>query len=51
MPTRPALSGVSQKKRNREAAFGGPDQAEKLDPQPQVCFAFGFLNENPLCPN
>lgn len=24
------------------------DQAEKLDPQPQVCFAFGFLKENPL---
>ena len=28
-----------------------PGQAEKLDPQPQVCFAFGFLKENPLWPN
>jgi hypothetical protein len=27
------------------------DQAEKLDPQPQVCFALGFLKEKPLCPN
>jgi hypothetical protein len=25
--------------------------AEKDEPHPQVCFAFGFLNENPLCPN
>jgi len=25
--------------------------AEKLEPQPQVCLAFGFLKENPLCPN
>jgi len=25
--------------------------AENDEPHPQVCFAFGFLNENPLCPN
>ena len=25
--------------------------AENEEPQPQVCFAFGFLNENPLWPN
>jgi hypothetical protein len=25
--------------------------AENDEPQPQVCFAFGFLNENPLWPN
>jgi hypothetical protein len=47
-----------QKKREESSALsslagnvlsGG--QAEKLDPHPQVCFAFGFLKENPLWPN
>ena len=27
------------------------DYAEKLEPQPQVCLALGFLNEKPDCPN
>ena len=35
----------------RPSGYSPRDQAEKLEPQPQVCFAFGFLNENPLCPN
>jgi hypothetical protein len=34
-----------------EKNLGDASYAEKEDPQPQVCFAFGFLNENPLCPN
>jgi hypothetical protein len=42
-------SGAPQQHRSARLAAAG--QAEKLDPHPQVCLAFGFLNENPLCPN
>ena len=41
----PPSSPTYRQKQERSA------QALKLDPHPHVCFAFGFLKLNPLCPN
>ena len=34
-----------------EVAIEALKESLKLEPQPQVCLAFGFLKLNPLCPN